>query len=416
MDKNFEDFSQKITPHIINSSNKIFIPTKVLEEIKKFDSDPKDLVRNKKASDALVILKKMHNQNLIEIRGEKTDNFADNVFMTVFTQHRLNHSLMLITQDKNLTKDILSLNSFKSQRGKTIVVKKISKEGLLTDVFEPPTSKTVKLKIEEKEKFILSKELTKLQPMVLNTKYIPQEGDMLNGKIQLGKKIASGGEGSVYTTNSEEYVAKIYKKEKLTNLKYEKIKVMISKKIQYKGICWPVEILHNEFGEFVGYLMLKGTGKELQKCLFVKPLLEKNFPKWKKRNTVELCITILKKIKYLHERNIILGDINPMNILVVSSTEVYFVDTDSYQIEEYPCPVGTVNYTAPEIQRKNFSSFLRTFGNENFAVATLMFMIMLPGKPPYSQQGGGNPIQNILNMDFSYSVGVKRNGKVPEGA
>ena len=42
---------------------------------------------------------------------------------------------------------------------------------------------------------------------------------------------------------------------------------------------------------------------------------------------------------YLHERNIIMGDINALNILVVSPTEVYFVDTDSYQIEEFPCPV-----------------------------------------------------------------------------
>lgn len=82
-----------------------------------------------------------------------------------------------------------------------------------------------------------------------------------------------------------------------------------------------------------------------------------------------LCITILKKLKYLHDRNVILGDINPNNILVVSPTEVYFVDTDSYQIEGFPCPVGTINFTAPEIQRKDFSTFLRTIGNERFAVA-----------------------------------------------
>lgn len=37
-----------------------------------------------------------------------------------------------------------------------------------------------------------------------------------------------------------------------------------------------------------------------------------------------------------------------------SSREVYFVDTDSYQIEDFPCPVGIINYTAPEIQGKHF--------------------------------------------------------------
>ena len=121
------------------------------------------------------------------------------------------------------------------------------------------------------------------------------------------------------------------------------------------------------------------------------------------------------KIKYLHNRNIIIGDINPANILLVYPTEVYFVDTDSYQIEVFPCPVGTINYTAPEIQRKTFATFLRSYGNEYFAVATLLFMIMLPGKPPYSQQGGENPIDNIIKMDFSYPLGDLSNKKTPDG-
>lgn len=92
----------------------------------------------------------------------------------------------------------------------------------------------------------------------------------------------------------------------------------------------------------------------------------------------------MKKVDYLHERNIILGDINPANILVVSPKEVYFVDTDSYQIENFPCPVGTDNFTAREIQGKNYAEFLHMMGNEYFALATLLFMIIVPGKPPYS--------------------------------
>lgn len=164
---------------------------------------------------------------------------------------------------------------------------------------------------------------------------------------------------------------------------------------------FPLAVLHNTRNEFVGYLMPEAKGKELQKCVFIPQLLKKTHPDWKKTETVQLCITILKKLKYLHERNVILGDINPNNILVESPTEVYFVDTDSYQIEGFPCPVGTINFTAPEIQRKKFDTFLRTLGNERFAVATLLFMIMLPGKSPYSLQGGENQIDNIINGDFA---------------
>ena len=189
---------------------------------------------------------------------------------------------------------------------------------------------------------------------------------------------------------------------------------MLSKKIECEGVCYPVAALYNSNKEFIGYMMPKAKGKELQKSIFIKPLFLKNFPNWKKRDTVELCITILEKIKYLHDRNIVMGDINPANILIVSPKEVYFVDTDSYQVEDFPCPVGTNNYTAPEIQRKHFSDFLRTMGNENFAVATLLFMIMLPGKPPYSQQGGEDPINNIIKMDFSYPLYNKKERKLAD--
>ena len=233
--------------------------------------------------------------------------------------------------------------------------------------------------------------------------------------VKLVGAIASGGEGIIYSTDIPGVVAKIYKPEKLERIKYEKIKLMITKPIDCEGVCFPKACAYNSNGEFVGYCMDRAQGKEMSRSVFVPKLLEKNFPDWNKRHTVELCITILKKLKYLHDRNIILGDINPYNILVVSTNEVYFVDADSYQVEGFPCPVGTINYTAPEIQHKKFGEFLRTIGNERFAVATLLFMTMLPGKPPYSLQGGEDMIDNIINMDFAYASGEKSTGKAPEG-
>jgi DNA-binding helix-hairpin-helix protein with protein kinase domain len=52
--------------------------------------------------------------------------------------------------------------------------------------------------------------------------------------------------------------------------------------------------------------------------------------------------------------------------------------------------VGTDAFTPPELIRKNFKSILRTFENEYFTVAVLMFMILMYGKHPYSKVGGGN--------------------------
>lgn len=433
-----ESFWTHIIPLLQQYQNKIIIPLKVIEELEKHttNAEKPELAQNAKSA-----LKKLHqllSAELIEIRGEQGDNFADNVFLVVFTKFRMTHKLLLITQDGNLAKDMVGLNASKAVKANSVHVKRINRYGFLSNFnwnddegkqevivpnkrIEVPNSRQQQEAIvdadEDEQSFQVCNKVTSVQDTPMKVSYIPTENDLVYtpyGPIKLEKKFASGGEGFLYETNTP-YVAKIYKKENNTRRKYEKIKLMLSKKITYEGICFPIVALYNAEKEFIGYLMPKAKGKELQKSIFIKPLFQKNFPDWKKRDTVELCITILNKIKYLHDRNIIMGDINPSNILVVSPTEVYFVDTDSYQIEDFPCPVGTNNYTAPEIQRKHFSDFLRTEGNENFAVATLLFMIMLPGKPPYSQQGGEDPINNIIKMDFSYPFGDNSNKKTPDG-
>ena len=78
--------------------------------------------------------------------------------------------------------------------------------------------------------------------------------------------------------------------------------------------------------------MPRAQGQSLQIAVFSPRRLQRFFPHWKKVDLVILCITILEKIKYLHDHDILIGDLNDQNILVVSATEVYFVDTDSYQI------------------------------------------------------------------------------------
>jgi DNA-binding helix-hairpin-helix protein with protein kinase domain len=219
------------------------------------------------------------------------------------------------------------------------------------------------------EKFTLPAKITDIEDDSLGVALSPKEGDVVvavdsNGakvKIELIKEVASGGEGAVYSTNCD-LAVKIYKPDKLTRRRYEKIRLMLQKKIEHKGICYPVAALYNQSEQFVGYLMPKAAGVELARLVFLPPLLQKLFPDWKKRDTVQLCITILEAISYLRQRNIIMGDINPSNILVVSPNEVYFVDTDSYQIEDLPCHVGTITFTASELQENITATFCELSG------------------------------------------------------
>ena len=424
------EYSYIFFPHLIEllvkNNGKVFVALRVIEEVKKKSVDEK---LKTSAFRALDFIEEMQAKGVVDIRGDVTDNFADNVFQVVFTKFRIAHKLVLITQDVKLAEDINKLNNISSVKGQPIHVHKISQYGFLGSFFFDSTQKNSQLsekktrqvtpKNDVTDKFKLSSEVTLINDKHLNPSFIPVKGDKVFGtgnvEVELRAQISEGGEGIIYETNTP-HVAKIYKKEKNTLLRYEKIKLMTSKRLSFEGICYPIDVLLNKNQEFVGYLMLKAEGKTLQRSFFIPPLLKRNFPNWKKVDSVNLCITILEKLKYLHDRNIILGDINPENILVVSPKQVYFVDTDSYQLEGFPCPVGTVNYTAPELQSKgDYSKYLRTLGNENFAVATLLFMIMLPGKPPYSQQGGGTPQKNISNMDFSYPFEDNSNKKTSDG-
>lgn len=438
-----ELFWSNVLPILYSSNTPIIVPYTVFREIENFAESKSACIgkqpglheRAKKVKDHLI---HMHNEKMIRIMGDKNDDskpFADNEFITVFTQHRLNYNLLLITNDNKLAADILSLKNQQSvHTSNDISVKKITPDGFLT-TFNPSTSSTKNhnkgsnanqagsnSNVASAKKFALAKSITTVSGNLAITQQ-PAEGSTVyagpvNGSlvpIKLQSKVSAGGEGTIFTTNIPGIVAKIYFPNKVTKEKFEKLKLMMSKGLKFDGICFPIDMLYNGVKEFVGFLMPQAKGKVLQHCVFIPRLLQKTFPNWNKIDTVQLSVTILQKINFLHDHNVILGDINPSNILVVSPQEVYFVDTDSYQIEGFPCPVGTINYTAPEIQRKHFSTFLRSKETDYFAVATLLFMIMLPGKPPYSIQGGDSQVDNIINGKFAYPSGTRSSGKVPEG-
>ena len=255
--------------------------------------------------------------------------------------------------------------------------------------------------------------------------------------IVLGKRIDDGGrEGAIYETNRSGYAAKIYNKDHCTRHRKEKIDMLIKlgakpeEKFYYPGIIFPERILLNFDNEFVGYLMKYAPGTKLSYILSSPEELKKVIPNADKRSMVKLARKILDKIKFLHDHDILIGDLNLENILVKSQDEVYFVDTDSYQVGRYPSPVWTDSFLAPEIYAKFDSGeyakdekFMRTQGNELFSVAVLLFNLMMMGKNPYAHKGGGTPEENIKSGIFPYYKkdqvdeikALKEYDKIPDG-
>lgn len=229
------------------------------------------------------------------------------------------------------------------------------------------------------------------------------------------KKIGMGGEGEIYET-ADEKIIKIYTDNSRKELLEKKIIRMIDKNIDCPGICWPKDVVYDNNNNFVGFTMKKASGKPLSVTILKPIILKKNYEKWTRINLVNIVLNILKKIQFLHQNNILIGDLNDTNILIDEEENIFFVDVDSYQIEEFRCEFGKANFTAAEIQGKDFKNFHRTIEHEKFAIATLLFMILLPGQKPYSHIGGGDEIQNIIENNFPYPYADNGKFLVPKGS
>ena len=238
-------------------------------------------------------------------------------------------------------------------------------------------------------------------------------------RLSLAKKIGAGGEGEVFKLHDGR-VCKIFRPVRVTQAVIAKLKLMVEHGAP-KGaaVCWPesLAVSNGLQPEWLGgYIMPAAEGIPLQHLL-LKPSIERQFPHWRRRHLVQLAVTILRSIAALHAENVLLGDINLLNILVKDENTVFFVDCDSFQINSFACPVGKLPFIRPcrAIEGSFFSKNLREMDDELFAVAVLLFMILLPGKPPFSHTGGGDVVANSRNARFPYPWGRRRAEGMPSG-
>lgn len=217
-----------------------------------------------------------------------------------------------------------------------------------------------------------------------------------------------------YSTNDDEMWVKIYDDSALTNYRQAKIQTMLTVQMDCtQTVCWPLDYVVDQDGVFRGYIHKRIEGEPIYLTVFNRAGLQKAFPTWDKRDLCYLSLAILQTIEEIHKAGVFLGCINPAAIRVVDSRTVVFTDTDNYQIGPFPSFSYNLSFTPPEFIGKKI--FLTNMDAENFAVATLLFMIMMNGKSPYLAGVTGNPEETIKRMNFLFSNWNVRNRRILPG-
>lgn len=126
-----EDVIKALLPALKKYNGKIIVPKKVIDELKKHQKCFDDPSKVELAEKGLYLCNLLLNSGCLSIRGGSNDNFADNVFFVQFTNYRYKYSMLLITQDRKLTHDILQINNLKSAGGFPVNVMRINYNGKL---------------------------------------------------------------------------------------------------------------------------------------------------------------------------------------------------------------------------------------------------------------------------------------------
>jgi hypothetical protein len=448
MHEAFERFLNKYRDDL--RGNHLLFSTVVFGELQNRAANPKvtNLEAQAQAKQALQLIEQAQKDGLLEVRGDeisknepKTKGAADHEIFRVVTMHHRTRDILVLTLDKKLTQQLRSLTEQQNYTAKDLLICCLLKNGRLVErllkgeyytsnntssVYTPPVSvvepqSSLQSKADIITPFMFRTTLEKNldTPLAVREKLVTGKTIFLkNGtKITLGKELARGGEGAVHEINAPNFVCKIYHDAALSDGKRRKVELMQTRKISNPAVCWICDAVYDVNEVFRGFTMprVPSDAKPLGSTLFIPSEFCKVRSNWNRINSTTLALNIVKIIDHLHRLNILIGDINPQNILFSDENNVYFVDCDSFQVEGFPCPVGTVNFTAPEIQRQDYKKFLRTKDHELFAVANLLFMIFLPGKTPYAHEGGEDGATNIIDGHFPYPLGERKSDRAPKG-
>lgn len=196
-------------------------------------------------------------------------------------------------------------------------------------------------------------------------------------KFVLGENISAlTGEGEVYRTSMNGCLCKIYKKGVLERGLTNKLGYVIKKKKHRDLAAWPLHIVYNKTGQPIGLLMRMVEGDSLANLIY-----SWNEDEWLKK-ACQAGVNICKTVSMLHMQNILVGDISPKDIIIDRRMNVTFIDADSFQYDEYPCPGMMYEYKYKDLDPRSLKIRLRPFFFEYFSLSVILYEMFMRGHYP----------------------------------
>ncbi len=401
LDTRFCDFFYSTYNKLQSYNQKLIIPQEVITEIIKVKNEKK--ITKEHYLEVMYLLEEYRKSKELKIIKELSHkNHTDNLFIAKITELRLRHNILLCSNDKNLIRDVNNLNNSLS----TYKIKDIK-----TYSFN-----NLKNFDKSKEDYIISYNSNKIynyektdNSLIDKTPYKTESNELFSN-ISLFQK---GGEGVVYKYGNNKLI-KIYHKNEMDKNQEKKIRSLIGLK-NCNNVMFPKEIVYNKNNQFIGYTMDLVKNSETLDS-YLRGIIGKKYNPTR-LDLVKICIRISEIAKNLHSQGIFIGDWNLKNILINPLTfEINFIDTDSFQTKDFPCPVAATGFLDPDFIKltkgNKLNSYFRNEKNEIFSYCVLIFTVLMLGKAPFAGKNNNNIENNEYHFPYRFNSSKE---KEPEG-
>ncbi|HTU21697.1 MAG TPA: hypothetical protein VMG10_26910 [Gemmataceae bacterium] len=220
-----------------------------------------------------------------------------------------------------------------------------------------------------------------------------------------GSLLGRGGEASLYTVPGRtDLAAKIYHNP--TDEHADKLAAMLAappvappQPGQHVTLAWPMNRLLDpgDEGRVIGYLMPRIEKAHLIWEIYNPGVRREVCPYFHHGSLLRAARHLAAVVRAVQECGYVIGDLNESNVLVTAQGQATLIDVDSFQAPGrdrlYRCRVGRPEYTPPELQGVAFAEVDRLPQHDAFALAVLIFQLLMQGIHPFAGTyvGAGEP-------------------------